>query len=290
MTVTDDFGRKVTLEKPAARVASTEWQQTEDLLTLCLTPVAVADTKGYAAYDTAEKLPHGVTDVGTRSEPDLDALAGVAPDLVIVEATAADDPRVTGLEKRGVKVLATKGADATDPVAHMRSLFTLIAEVTGRTDRADQVLTELDSHVDEARSKVMRAGLATRDFVYLDGWVEGGNVTIRPFGRGALFSALGERLGLTAAWNGQVDSTYGLGQTDLEGMIAVGDANLFYTATEDPTSDNYVTELGKSSIWANLPAVKEGRAKPFPPGIWTFGGPRSAVQAVDAYVDLLIAE
>ena len=36
-----------------------------------------------------------------------------------------------------------------------------------------------------------------------------------------------------------------------------------------------------------VPAVAEGRAHAFPAGIWTFGGPRSAEQIVDAYVDLL---
>ena len=34
-------------------------------------------------------------------------------------------------------------------------------------------------------------------------------------------------------------------------------------------------------------AVAEGRLYEFPPGIWTFGGPRSAQQALEAFVELL---
>ena len=37
-----------------------EWQQIEDVLTLCVTPVAVADAEGFATWDTAEALPDGV--------------------------------------------------------------------------------------------------------------------------------------------------------------------------------------------------------------------------------------
>ena len=46
--LTDAFGRTVELDQPAERVAVLEWQQIEDVLTLCVTPVAVADVEGYA--------------------------------------------------------------------------------------------------------------------------------------------------------------------------------------------------------------------------------------------------
>ena len=45
VSMTDGVGRKVELAKPAQRVAVLEWQQTEDVLTLCLTPVAVAEVQ-----------------------------------------------------------------------------------------------------------------------------------------------------------------------------------------------------------------------------------------------------
>ncbi|AXK44282.1 iron-siderophore ABC transporter substrate-binding protein [Brachybacterium saurashtrense] len=286
VTVTDHLGRTVELDQPAERVAVLEWQQTEDLLSLCVAPVAVADVDGFTTWDTAETLPEGTADVGTRQEPTLDALAAADPDLIIVEASGADDPVVEQLESLGVPVLATRGADASDPLGHMRDLFGLIAETTGRTERAEVVLAELDQHLAEARDEIAAADLPTTDFVYFDGWVEGGNVTLRPFGEGALYSAIGEELGLTPAWTGEVDPVYGLGQTDIEGLIGVGEATFFYTGTDDPAG-SYLEELEDNAIWTSLPAVEEGRAHAFPAGIWTFGGPRSAQQAIDAYVTAL---
>ncbi|ATG55688.1 Fe3+-hydroxamate ABC transporter [Brachybacterium ginsengisoli] len=288
VSLTDDLGRPVELDAPAERVAVLEWQQTEDLLSLCVAPVAVADVEGFSTWVTAETLPDGTTDVGTRQEPNLDALYAADPDLVIVEASGADDEILAQLEERGVPVLATTGADAADPIGHMTELFSLIGEATGRTERAEAVLGEFEEHLAAAREEVSAADLPTTDFVYLDGWVESGNVSLRPFGEGALFTAIGEELGLTPAWTGEVDPVYGLGQTDVEGLIAVGEANLFYTGTDDPAGD-YVTELEKNQIWTSLPAVEDGRAHAFPSGIWTFGGPRSSEQAIDAYVDTLTA-
>lgn len=285
--LTDSFGRSVSLDAPAKRVAVLEWQQIEDVVTLCVAPVAVADAKGFTTWDTAVELPDGAVDVGSRQEPNLDALFGTDPDLVIVEAYTAEDEIIGKLESYGVPVLATKGADAKDPIANMEATFSLIAEATGREARATEVLDEFDAHLAEAKGALADAGLPTTDFVYFDGWVDGGNVSLRPFGQGSLIGEIGEELGLTNAWTGEVDAAYGLGQTDIEGMKAVGDAMLLHTSTEEASEDEFASALETNPVWASLPAVSEGRLYSFPTGIWTFGGPRSAQQIIDAYVSVL---
>lgn len=287
VSLTDSFGRSVELDQPAERVAVLEWQQVEDVLTLCLTPVAVADAAGYSTWVTAEALPDGVEDVGGRGEPNLDAIFATDPDLVIVEAYAPDDEIISQLEGYGVPVLATSGADAADPIQHMVDLFGLIAEATGRTARADAVIAEFEASLAEAEAAIADVELDTTDFVYLDGYIEGGNVALRPFGQGSLVGELGERLGLTNAWTGEVDEAYGLGQTDIEGISEVGYATFFYTGTDDPESEDVIAALQDNPIWSSLTAVTEDRTHAFPTGVWTFGGPRSSQQVLDAYVDVL---
>ncbi|GAA5201838.1 iron-siderophore ABC transporter substrate-binding protein [Microbacterium jejuense] len=282
--LTDAFGRTITLDQPAQKVAVLEWQQIEDVLSLCLTPVAVADADGYRTWDTAEELPESVESVGTRQEPNLDTLFATEPDLVIVEAYTRDDAIITQLEKYGVPVLATLGANAEDPIAQMLGTFDLIAEATGRTERADVVKEEFAQHLADAKTDIADSAPAVTDFVYFDGWVDGGNVSLRPFGQGSLVGELGEELGLTNAWTGEVDPAYGLGQTDIEGMTTIGDASLFYTGTVDPDSESFVDAAAQNPAWASIPAVAEDRLAAFPGGIWTFGGPRSAEQIIDAYV------
>ncbi|MFJ7190331.1 iron-siderophore ABC transporter substrate-binding protein [Streptomyces bacillaris] len=294
VTLTDSLGRKVKLDKPAKRIAVLEWQQVEDALTLCVTPVAVSDAKGYRTWVSAEKLPDGVTDIGAREEPDLDTLAAAEPDLVVVEAFDAKDKTLAALEKRGIPVIATKGADPKDPIGNVRNVFNLIGEATGRTERAEQVIGEFDAHLAEAKKKVADAKLPTQDFLFFDGWLQGGNLTVRPYGEGALFTAIGEELGMKSAWtedinkaygDGGVDPAYGLAQTDVEGLTGVGKANLFYA--NDEGVGGYVEALEKNPVWKSLPAVKEGRAHSFPARVWGAGGPRSCEQAIDAYVDAI---
>lgn len=285
--LTDAFGRTVKLDKPAAKVAVLEWQQIEDVLSLCLTPVAVADAEGYSTWDTAEELPEGVKDVGTRQEPNLDALFAAEPDLVIVEAYTRDDAIIGQLEKYGVPVLATIGANAEDPIKQMLSTFDLIAQATGRTERADVVKDEFEQKLDDAKSEVADASLEGAPFVFFDGWVDGGNVSLRPFGQGSLIGGIGEELGLKNAWTGEVDPAYGLGQTDIEGMTTIGDAMLLHTGTADHDSESFVDAAEKNPAWASIPAVENDDVHAFPAGIWTFGGPRSAEQIIDAYVGII---
>lgn len=287
VTLTDAFGRTVELDGPAERVVALEWQQVEDLLSLCLTPVGVADTEGYAIWDTAETLPDDVTDVGTRGEPNLDTLFETNPDLVIVEAAAIDDTVIGQLEEYDIPVLATKGGDAADPIANMLDTFGLIAEATGRTEQAEVVEAEFDAALEESRAALAEQDLDVTDFVYFDGYITGGNVALRPFGQGSLVGELGEELGLTNAWTGEVDEAYGLGQTDIEGMTAVGDAALFHTTSEEEEADEIIDALEGNEVFRSIPAVAEDRVYGFPTGVWTFGGPRSSIQVIEAYVDLL---
>jgi ABC-type Fe3+-hydroxamate transport system substrate-binding protein len=291
----DMLGRHVELDQPAQRVVVLEWQQTEDLMTLCVDPVGAASTKDYGTYVKAEPLPKSTEDIGERGEPDLDTIYGLDPDLIVVEAYDKNDKVLKQLEKRDVPVLATIGADAeSGQLDNMRKVFNQIAQATGREDRAEEVLEEFDAHLASAKEEVADVDLQPKDFVFFDGWKEGGNVVVRPYGEGALFTEIGEELGMKAAWtdeidksygSGGVDPAYGLAQTDVEGLTAVGEANLFYG--DDDTEDSYINDLKKSSIWKNLPAVKEGRAYAFPAGVWGAGGPESGEDAVDAFVDVI---
>ncbi|SCE13070.1 iron complex transport system substrate-binding protein [Streptomyces sp. DpondAA-F4a] len=51
----------------------------------------------------------------------------------------------------------------------------MIGKATGRTERADQVLQEFDEHLATAKKQVTDADLPTKDFLFFDGWLEGGN-------------------------------------------------------------------------------------------------------------------
>ena len=290
ITLTDAADRTVELDAPAERVVVLEWQQIEDVLTLGVDPVGAADVKGYNTWDTAVELAPSTTDVGSRGEPNMDAIFSTNPDLVIVEAERGD-PVIKQLEKYDVPVLVTQGADTADPIQNMKDTFTLIGQALGKDEEAEEVLADFDADLAEAGQALAEAGLESTGFVYADAWLDGSNISVRPFGQGSLVGELGEAIGLTNVWKGEVDAAYGLGSTDVEGLTAIGDAHFFFTSTDALTDAAgyapWMPELEKNRIWKNAEFVKAGRVHPFPAGVWTFGGPKSSQQVIDGYVAAL---
>lgn len=279
VSLTDDVGRTVELDEPAERVVSLEWQQTEDLLTLGVDPVGAADVKGYNTWVKAVPLDTSTQDVGKRGEPNFDAVMSTDPDLIVLEASRGDDI-IDRLEEYDVPVLVTTGADTEDPVQHMKDTLDLIAEAVGKEAEAEEAIEDFDTAVEDAKATVDEADPKSRKFAYVDFWVDGSNVSVRPFGQGSLVGELGEELGLENAWTGKVDEVYGLGQTDIEGITAVKDIHLFHTTTD---AEEWESTLEKNPLWSKADFVRDGTTHPFDGGIWTFGGPRSSAQVVEAF-------
>ncbi|ASW55362.1 ABC transporter substrate-binding protein [Plantactinospora sp. KBS50] len=282
VTVTDGRGQTVTLDTPATRVVGLEWGEVEMLVSLGVMPVGVADPAGYATWVTAAPLDKGVKDVGTRGEPSVDSIVALQPDLVVMEAERGS-ALVAQLEKY-VPVIVAEGSDASDNIGRMRSDLNMIATATGRTEQARQLLSDLDGAIADGKQKIAAAGAAGRQFAIADGWKEGSTVSIRMFGQGALVSQLGIQLGLTNAWTGKVDQTWGLGQTDVEGLTALKgqDLHFFYNASDG--EDVFADGLAGNAIWKSLPFVQQQKLHRMPDGIWTFGGPLSAQQYLDQLV------
>lgn len=281
ITLTDAAGRAVELDAPAERVVVLEWQMVEDVLTLGLEPVGVADVEGYNTWDSAEELDPGTQDVGKRGEPNLDAIFATDPDLVITEVYGPDDAVVAQLEEFDVPVLATLGADTEDPIAQMEETLDLIAQATGREDEAEAAMADFESALEEGREAIEAADPETTEFAFFDAYAQGSTVAIRPFGQGSWIGEIGEELGLTNVWDGKVDPAYGLGSTDVEGIAEVDDALVFHTATD---ADTWLPQLADNRVWNNADFVEEGLLAPFPERVWTFGGPRSGEQVIDAFV------
>lgn len=68
------------------RVVALTWASAEDLLTLGITPLAIADAAGYRAWVGCPTLQKSVVDVGSRTEPNLELIASLKPDLIIIDS------------------------------------------------------------------------------------------------------------------------------------------------------------------------------------------------------------
>ncbi|GIH74668.1 iron-siderophore ABC transporter substrate-binding protein [Planobispora longispora] len=282
ITVTDDRGKQITLDRPAAKVVALEWGEAEMVVSLGVMPVGVADVKGYGTWVTAAKLDPSVKDVGTRQEPSVDSIAALQPDLIVMEASR-DSALVPQLEKFAPVVVMT-GSDGSDNLGRMRKDLKTIATALGKTAEADKLLADFDTALSEGKSKLAAAGFAGKPFAIADGWKDGSKISIRMFGKGALVSEVATQLGLVNGWKGEVDPAWGLGVTDVEGLTALKDpgTRFFYNASDGV--DVFADGLASNAIWNKLPFVEKKQVTKLPDGIWTFGGPLSCKQYAEALV------
>jgi len=285
VTYTDERGEH-TLDAVATDVVALEWGLTENLLALGVEPVGQADVEGYNTWATVAPLDASTPDVGMRGEPSLDAISALEPDLVV---TTTDVPEnVIAQIEEVAPVLALRGSDGEDPIGYMRSTVETLAEVTGTQDEAETVLADFDAKVAEATTALDEAGLAGAEFTMADGWIANGAVSIRMYTPGSFFGALGEEIGLVNAWTEGGDPDYGLAQTDVEGLTALGDVQFLYVASESEANP-FTDGLAGNAVWEQLPFVTAGDVHRLPDGIWMFGGPLSAGAYIDAVVETLTA-
>lgn len=286
VTYTDERGEH-TLDAPAESVVSLEWGLTENLLSLGVVPTGVADVEGYSIWDIVVPLdPEQTTDVGLRGEPSMSDITALDPDLIV---TVTDVPENVIVQLEEIApVLAVRGSDSEDPLGYMRETVELLGTATGTEAEAETVLNEFDESLEQGRAALAEAGLEGAEFTMADGWVTNGVVSVRMFTSGSYFGAIGEELGLVNAWPEEGDPDYGLVQTDVEGLTALGDVEFLYIANgasgvDDPFGDG----LAENSIWQQLPFVTGDSVHKLPDGIWMFGGPASGSAYVDAVVDAL---
>jgi ferric hydroxamate transport system substrate-binding protein len=284
VSVTDFLDRTVELDAPAEKVVTLEWAETEIAASLGVMPVGAADLEGYNTWvGAAEPMDDTVVDVGTRQEPSVDAIAGLSPDLVIMEP---DDEAIIKQIEEFAPVLVVEGSNAADNLARMKRDVDMIAELTGTTAEAEALWTEFEGKIEATTTAIEAAGTGDVPYLYADGWVEGDAISIRPFGPGSLVGSLGTAVGLENAWTGETDAAWGLGGTDVEGMAQYTDTDLKFIYNNSYNDNIFNEKLVGNPIWDGLKFVKDGSMYELPHSVWTFGGPRSSGAVLDYFAEV----
>ena len=148
LTVTDDAGRQVTIERAPSRIVSIAPSNTELLFALGLDDRVVG-------VDTYSNFPPEAThkpQMGSYLEPDLERIVVAAPDLVL--ATEAHVQTVLPqLESLGLTTVVLEPANLSGVIADM----TLLGRVTDDANRAAALVCALQTRVAALEAKVAGA-------------------------------------------------------------------------------------------------------------------------------------
>lgn len=255
ISVLDDAGREVSLERPPERIVSMAPANTEILFALGLGDKVV----GVTSLCNYPPEVAGIEKVGDSFSPDYEKIVALNPDLVLAVGTA-DSQLVKGLEGYGLKVFVLQA----ESVADVADDIELVGKVTGAEDRARKVAGDLRARVDAVRKKLEPVADDAKPTVF---WVLDGDLwTVGP---GSFVDDL-----ITQAGGRSIAGTIGLpyGQLSLETVLEA-DPDVIIIPVLDPSVP---AALEAKVGWDTLTAVRNGRVYQVDPDAVSRPGPRIA--------------
>ena len=163
ITLEDQCGRSVTLEEPAKTIVSCYYVSSYAVMALGLSERMVgienkADTR--EIYHQSAPAFLELPAVGTMKESNVELIASLEPDLVIMPAKLAEAAEtLTGL---GLDVLLVNPENHED----LCGMLALIGEACGVSDRADALISYYDEQMDTLAELTADA---TKPVVYMGG-------------------------------------------------------------------------------------------------------------------------
>lgn len=161
ITITDQLGRSVNLDKIPQRIVSIAPSNTEILYALKLADKVAAVTD-YCNYPPEAKEKPSV---GGFSTPNLEKLVSFSPDLVLA-ASIHRKQVISNLEQRGIPVfaLAPKNLDG------VLEAITLVGRITGENGEASDLVSAMDKRIKEVTGKTDNLPQEQRPRVFYINW------------------------------------------------------------------------------------------------------------------------
>ncbi|PRY12596.1 iron-siderophore ABC transporter substrate-binding protein [Kineococcus rhizosphaerae] len=247
-TVTHAAGR-TTIERAPARVVVISTGQLDAVLTLGLVPVGATAGEGAEvvpaylaeAFGGSAAALGAITELGSRVEPNLEALAALAPDLVLVNAAGKDAGPLQQKLSAIAPTVVTRGTGL-----YWKQDFQLLADALGRREQARARLVE-----HQERAAALGTALGGAPTVSL---LRKNGDRVRVFGVASFSGSVVEDAGLPRPpGQGFTDDTSR--DISLEELALVDGDHLFYAAQGGDE-----TELTRLPLWPTLPVVAAGRA------------------------------
>ena len=158
-SVVDDYGRTVRLTSPPRRIVSLNPATTELLFALGAGPHVVGRTQYDFWPDSARLVPS----VGAGMRPNLEAVLGRQPDLVVMYASGDDRGAADRLTASGVTTVAFR----IDKIRDFARVTMELGRLLGDTVRARNVVDSVTNTLDRVRRAT---GPLPRPKVFLHAW------------------------------------------------------------------------------------------------------------------------
>lgn len=257
ITLTDQAGRTVTLEQPAESIVSCYYISTYATIALGLKDKIVglenkADTRALYAL-AAPELPE-LTQVGTLKELNVEAVAALEPDLVIMPQKLIDNAQT--LEDLGITVMIVN----PETQEGLETMLTLIGEACGASEQAQALIDY--NHTQLERAAEMTADLEKPSVCLL------GNSSFLSVAPAAMYqNDLIEQAGGSNA-AASIEEDY-WADISYETLLALAPEVLVIPSAASYTAEDVMND----PQLADLPAVQNGAVYTMPQGLDEWDSP-----------------
>lgn len=232
--VIDDFGDTLRLKAPATRIVSLNPVTTE--LTFALD--AGDQLVGRTSWDLFPEAAQAVPDLGAGMGPNVEAIIGQRPDLVLLYASEMNRTAVQQLRAAGIATLTHR----TDKVADLQRVMPVIAAALGR-DSIGRLVADSVRRSLESVAALPRPSEPVRAFWHI--W----DAPLMTIGGG---SYLSELLTIAGATNVFDDIAMPSPQVSLE-EVARRNPDVILAGP------NTAQKIRANPQWQSVPAVRAGR-------------------------------
>ncbi|MFC4024355.1 ABC transporter substrate-binding protein [Oceanobacillus longus] len=291
ITIEDAMGEQ-TIEGIPENIVVLEWSYAEDLLALGIQPAGVADLDGFNQWVNIDAaFDESVEDVGTRQEPNLEAIARLNPDLIIGVDFRHEQHLNSLKDIAPVVTFAPYGDEAIeDHYQNMINEFRTVAKIVDKEAEAEQVLSDLSDFTEEQVARVSDAGLEGSTYIATQAFTAQNTPVLRLFTDNSIVSQVMSNLGFVNAYEADTVETYGYTEVTIEALQNFQDENLEFLYIVQEDDNVFANQLKGNPVWENLSFVQEGNTHALPGDTWTFGGVLSAEVLTEQLVNAMVNE
>lgn len=149
--ISDARGRQTFIETPT-RVVVLNWDLLEQVIALDIIPLAAPNLSGYQQWVVNPPVPDEIEDIGTRSEPNLEKIATLAPDVIIV--ASEQQSLIPILESIAPVVYLPNFSKQDDAAKVAIKNFKTLATLFGKERVAKHKLEQIDARFNELNAQL----------------------------------------------------------------------------------------------------------------------------------------
>lgn len=260
----------------APRIATLDWTIAETLVGLGMAPQAVAQIAAYREWVAQPPLPDTVIDLGLRTQPNLELLADLQPDLILISPMFSNiAPRLSQIARVETLELYTPGSDAWEQMIHLTQDT---ARLAGNPRAGHRLVDTTESAMRGFRERIPANTKPLLIVQFMDAR------HVRVFGKNGLYHAVLDQLGLDNAWT-RTTNSWGFSLVGLEELLGI-EGQLVVI---EPSPLGVEKGLANNGLWQALPDVRHDSVISLPP-VWSFGALPSALRFADLLTSALAAE